>query len=64
MDTGDFLVLYTDGLTEAENPEGNILDDLDRFVKIVENYAEHNPGSMKDMIMKRGDPLVRQQAKR
>ncbi len=50
LEPGDILVLYTDGLTEAENSEGNILD-LDRFIKIVENHAKHNPCSMKDKII-------------
>ncbi len=50
LDKGDFLVLYTDGLTEAENPEGKMLD-LDGFVSIVKNYADQSSKTMKDMIM-------------
>ncbi len=50
LDAGDFLVLYTDGLTEAENPEGRMLD-LDGLVKIVEKYADQPPKVMKETIM-------------
>ncbi|OQX24401.1 MAG: hypothetical protein BWK80_21060 [Desulfobacteraceae bacterium IS3] len=50
LDAGDFLVLYTDGLTEAENTEGKMLD-LDGFVNIVKNYADQPSKVMKDMIM-------------
>ncbi len=47
---GDILVLYTDGLTEAENPLGEMLD-IRRFVAIVEKHAHHDPEAMKEMIL-------------
>ncbi len=50
LEPGDILVLYTDGLTEAENPDGKMLD-LDGFVEIVERHAHRIPEAMKDMIM-------------
>jgi serine phosphatase RsbU (regulator of sigma subunit)/HAMP domain-containing protein len=50
MDPGDILVLYTDGLTEAETPDGKMLD-IGGFVKIVEKHAHQEPESMKEMIM-------------
>ncbi len=50
LDYGDILVLYTDGLTEAETPDGEMLD-IGGFVKIVEKHAEQSPQSMKDRIM-------------
>ena len=50
MDSGDVLVLYTDGLTEAENRDGKMLD-LDGFVGIVETHAHRIPEAMKDTIM-------------
>ncbi len=50
LNSGDVLVLYTDGLTEAEDRDGKMLD-LDGFVKIVEKHARREPGTMKDMIM-------------
>ena len=43
-------MLYTDGLTEAENPEGKMLD-LDGFVEIVGKHAHQKPEAMKGMIM-------------
>ncbi len=50
LEPGDILILYTDGLTEAENPDGRMLD-LDGFVKTVEKHAHHEPEAMKEMIM-------------
>ncbi len=50
LDPGDVLVLYTDGLTEAEDRDGKMLD-LDGFVKIVEKHAHQEPEAMKDTIM-------------
>ncbi len=50
LDYGDILVLYTDGLTEAENSRGEMLD-LDGFAKTVEKHAHLIPQNMKDKIM-------------
>jgi serine phosphatase RsbU (regulator of sigma subunit) len=50
LDHGDILVLYTDGLTEAETPDGTMLD-IEEFVKLVEKHAHREPEAMKDMIM-------------
>ena len=50
LDRGDILVLYTDGLTEANNPDGKMLD-LDGFVKIVEKHVRREPEAMKNMVM-------------
>ncbi len=50
MEPGDILILYTDGLTEAENSDGKILD-LDGFVKIIENHVHRDIETVKDMIM-------------
>jgi serine phosphatase RsbU (regulator of sigma subunit) len=50
LDPGDILVLYTDGLTEVMNQDGEMLD-LDGFVKMVEQYAHQEPEAMKTMIM-------------
>ncbi|OQX20412.1 MAG: hypothetical protein BWK80_35745 [Desulfobacteraceae bacterium IS3] len=49
METGDILVLYTDGLTESFSPDGRMLD-LGGFVKIVESHARREPEAMKEMI--------------
>lgn len=50
MNPGDIMVLYTDGLTEARNPEGELLD-MDRFLKIIKLYVHKNPEVMKEHIM-------------
>ncbi|OQY58861.1 MAG: hypothetical protein B6245_09710 [Desulfobacteraceae bacterium 4572_88] len=50
LNSGDILVLYTDGLTEAEDRDGKMLD-LDGFVGIVETHAHRIPEAMKDTIM-------------
>ncbi len=49
---GDIMVLYTDGLTEARNSEGELLD-IERFVNIIVRYARFNPDPevMKENIM-------------
>jgi serine phosphatase RsbU (regulator of sigma subunit) len=39
---GDILLLYTDGITEAENPEGDFFG-LDRVSEIFIRYAQHSP---------------------
>ena len=50
MEPGDVLVLYTDGLTEAEDKNGTMLD-VDRFVKIVEKYSHLDCKTMKKKII-------------
>lgn len=47
---GDILVLYTDGLTEAQNKDGKMLD-IGGLQKIVEQHANQEPAEMKDMLM-------------
>jgi len=49
---GDMMFLYTDGLTEAKNSSGEILD-IERFVKIIERHAcnDADPEVMKKGIM-------------
>jgi len=50
LDSGDILVLYTDGLTEANNPDGKMLD-IDGFIKVIKKHAHMDPDAMKEMIM-------------
>ncbi len=50
MAPGDLLILYTDGLTEAENGQGEMLD-IGGFVKIVEKHANQKTEAMKNMIL-------------
>ena len=42
LNKGDILLLYTDGITEAENPEGDFFG-LDRVSDIFIRYAQHSP---------------------
>jgi sigma-B regulation protein RsbU (phosphoserine phosphatase) len=50
LDPGDVLILYTDGLTESQNPDGKMLD-IGGFVNIVKRHVHRDPDAMKDMIM-------------
>ncbi len=50
LEPGDTFVLYTDGLTEAENPEGEMLD-IHGFTDIVEKHAHQEAEAMKEHIM-------------
>ncbi|MCP4353826.1 MAG: serine/threonine-protein phosphatase [Desulfobacterales bacterium] len=50
LDCGDVLVLYTDGLTEAKNPDGKMID-LGGFVEIVEKHTLLETEAMKDAII-------------
>ncbi len=50
MEEGDIMVLYTDGLTEAENPLGEMLD-IGGFVKIIGKHVSQDPETMKENIM-------------
>ncbi len=50
LDGGDVLILYTDGLTEAFNPEGYMLG-LDRLMAIVLLHATKPAKEMRDAIM-------------
>ncbi len=50
LNPGDILVLYTDGLTEAVNSSGRMLD-IDGFLEILEKYIHESPETMKEMVM-------------
>jgi len=50
MGEGDVMVLYTDGLTEAKDSNGELLD-IDRFLKIVEKHVRYDPEAMNANIM-------------
>ncbi|MBF0203175.1 MAG: SpoIIE family protein phosphatase [Desulfamplus sp.] len=47
---GDIMVLYTDGLTEAENMDNKMLD-IKGFVEIIKKYVHNEPDTMKENIM-------------
>ncbi|MCP4119900.1 MAG: SpoIIE family protein phosphatase [Desulfobacteraceae bacterium] len=50
LEKGDVMVLYSDGLTEAENPEGELLD-INGFMEIIGLHVFHDPETMKKKIM-------------
>jgi serine phosphatase RsbU (regulator of sigma subunit) len=50
LNIGDTLVLYTDGLIEARNPDGELLD-MSRFIDIISAHAAKDPAAMRDAIL-------------
>jgi sigma-B regulation protein RsbU (phosphoserine phosphatase) len=47
---GDFLVLYTDGIVEAENPEGEQYS-LDRLTGFLKSNREHEAEVIKEALV-------------
>ena len=47
---GDRLVLYTDGVTEAPNPQGELYGE-DRFRQLIETAADMPPGEFIDLLV-------------
>lgn len=50
LDPGDLLILYTDGLTEARDPHGQIFG-LDRVTALVEAHAARSVTEIRDQIL-------------
>ena len=48
---GDLILLYTDGLTEAENPAGDFFG-VERLSDIFIQYAHHSPEKIIDTLLK------------
>jgi sigma-B regulation protein RsbU (phosphoserine phosphatase) len=48
---GDFLVLYTDGIVEAENPQGEQYS-LDRLTGFLKANREHDAETIKEALVK------------
>jgi PAS domain S-box-containing protein len=48
---GDLILLYTDGLTEAENPAGDFFG-IERLSDIFIQYAHHSPEEIIDTLLK------------
>lgn len=51
MQQGDFVVYYTDGLTEAENPQGEAYGE-DRLAQIIGQAEGKNASQIREMILK------------
>lgn len=47
---GDLILLYTDGLTEAENPHGEFFG-LDRVSDILVQHAQHPPQTIIEVLL-------------
>ena len=50
METGDLILLYTDGLIEAENPAGDFFG-IDPVRNILHQHAHHSPKFIIDIII-------------
>ncbi|MBL8970344.1 MAG: serine/threonine-protein phosphatase, partial [Myxococcales bacterium] len=50
LDPGDLLVLYTDGLTEARAPHGEVFG-LDRVTALVEAHATRSVTEIRDQVL-------------
>jgi sigma-B regulation protein RsbU (phosphoserine phosphatase) len=50
LDPGDYLVLYTDGITEAQDPAGNAYDE-ESLVRCLRMYPQHDPRRLADGIL-------------
>ncbi len=48
---GDLILLYTDGLTEAENPDGEFFG-IERLSDILMQYAQQSPERIIDALLK------------
>lgn len=46
---GDLVFLYTDGLTEARNPSGEMYE-LDRAVRVFESHPRMRPGRLLEAV--------------
>ena len=52
MEEGDVMVLYTDGITEARDASGTLLE-LDRLVEIIESVIDRSPEDIRDHVLAR-----------
>ena len=50
LEIGDILVLYTDGIIEAENPDGEFFA-LERLTKLILESADSHPQQIIDTVM-------------
>jgi sigma-B regulation protein RsbU (phosphoserine phosphatase) len=50
LDPEDTLVLYSDGITEAENPNGHIYDE-ERLIRSLISHSDRDPSTMSDRVL-------------
>ena len=51
MDRGDLILIYTDGLTEAENPDGDFFG-IEPVCEILHQHATQSPKTIIEIIIK------------
>jgi serine phosphatase RsbU (regulator of sigma subunit) len=57
LSAGDVIVLYTDGITEAMNPESDLFGDT-RISRIVEEHGHLDSGELRERIMREIEAFV------
>lgn len=50
IEPGDMLLMYTDGVTEAQNQQGEMFDE-ERLLEFVKSHAEQDPESLLDDLV-------------
>ena len=53
-ESGDVIILYTDGITETMNRNRDMFGE-ERFIELIENNADKPLGELKDIIKKTTD---------
>jgi phosphoserine phosphatase RsbU/P len=51
VDPGDCLVLYSDGITEAEDPEGNAYEE-EGLIRSLRSHPDRNTSAMADIVLR------------
>lgn len=51
LDPGDSLVLYSDGITETEDPEGNVYEE-ERLIRALNGHAKTDAIAMADSVLR------------
>jgi sigma-B regulation protein RsbU (phosphoserine phosphatase) len=57
LSAGDVIVLYTDGITEAMNPDSDLFGDT-RLSRIVEEHGHLDSGELRERIMREIEAFV------
>ena len=57
LDTGDVIVLYTDGISEAMNSDGDLFGDA-RLSRIIEEHGHLESGELRERILREIESFV------
>ncbi len=57
LDPGDVLVVYSDGVTEAENPQGEMFEE-ERFLRVIQSNASAGVEVLKKKILEAIDQFT------